>query len=310
MKQMSQAAKVAQSTARPAHADAGSGPRGLAVAPPAYGIDSLDRGHADKASARGVETSAGAPRLRVTGFSVLAPTSPAAAPRQRGPRDKSLQPGGEEQDKILSPTFTTEHSGAAAGIPRGVGMEVDASTWVRTLARTGLGAGAGGAIGAGIGSVVPVIGTGIGAAVGGLIGGAAAGLSAEYQWTQTIDTNDPLNGAVSPYVDPHPNDDPEGAPFYYTAAEHKRFGNHFTDHPRRVPDPARAINWDAVLSITSVHVGKRVSILESLKYGFTVNTDGTVTARAPTDAATGDVNRHISTLSSEFADWTFSKGVL
>ena len=283
--------KATRAGVHAAEAEGCGRPNGRALAPPAYGIDFVDR-----------------PRLSVRSFSVAAPMP---ASRQGCAFDKSFQSSEEEQDKILSTgLFQTENSGAAPGVARGIGIEVDASTWFRTLVRTGLGAVGGGAVGAGVGSAVPAVGTAIGAVAGGIAGGLAAGLSAEYQWTQTIDTNAPLHGAVSPYVDPHPNDDPEGAPFYYTGAEAKRFGNHFVDHPKRVPDPARALNWDAVLSITSVHAGQRVWILESLKYGFTVNTDGTVTPRAPTAASGGDVTRHINTLGGEFADWKFSTGWL
>jgi hypothetical protein len=127
----------------------------------------------------------------------------------------------------------------------------------------------------------------------------------QYQWTQTITTNAPLRrrfavcGSASTTIE---------EPF--TTWGCQKYGNHFSDHPSRVPDVARALDWDAVLSITSVHVGKRVTILESLKYGFTVNSDGTVTARAPVDASSGDVNGHIGVLSGEFGDWTFSTGWL
>jgi hypothetical protein len=229
-------------TSSAARIDGSAGPGGIAIAPPAYGLDFADRSPRaalDPIRDKTHDRPVAAPRLNVKNFSLVASSAGRGASRPHA--DKSLASSDWEQDKMLSSgLFQTENTAQPLGAPRGIGIEVDASTWVRTLARTGLGIVGGGAVGAGVGAAVSGVGAIPGAVVGGVAGGIAAGLSAEYQWTQTIDTDSPLHGAVSPYVDPHPNDDPEGAPFYYTGAEAKRFGNHFVDHPSRIPDAAKA----------------------------------------------------------------------
>jgi len=62
-------------------------------------------------------------------------------------------------------------------------------------------------------------------------GGGVAGL----RWIQMIDTNYPLGGDDSPYIDPRPNDD--DLPFYWTEQEHKKYSGtdyiYFYDAPRR-----------------------------------------------------------------------------
>src|SRR5260370_7552849 len=48
-----------------------------------------------------------------------------------------------------------------------------------------------------------------------------------FRWTQTIETNAPLHGASTLYVDPYPNDDTK--PFYYTDAEFAANPTTFSD---------------------------------------------------------------------------------
>ncbi len=50
-----------------------------------------------------------------------------------------------------------------------------------------------------------------------------------YRWTQTIDSNVPLGGTTSPYVDPRPNDDTK--PFYWTDAEAAATADHLYRSP-------------------------------------------------------------------------------
>jgi hypothetical protein len=123
-----------------------------------------------------------------------------------------------------------------------------------------------------------------------------------FKWTQTIDTNVPLGGTTSPYVDPRPNDDTK--PFYYTDAEHIRFPSTFHDHPSR-PTPATGTTyWYAILGLNGVNEATKTAVgFDYLQYGFTVDSAGTITVSGPTSG--GGAN-HRSTLSSEFADWTFS----
>jgi hypothetical protein len=123
-----------------------------------------------------------------------------------------------------------------------------------------------------------------------------------FKWTQTIDTNVPLGGTTSPYVDPRPNDDTK--PFYYTDAEQIRFPSTFHDHPSR-PTPATGTTyWNATLGLNGVNEATKTAVgFDYLQYGFTVDSAGTVTVSGPTSG--GSAN-HRSTLSSEFADWTFS----
>ncbi|MFZ5760104.1 MAG: hypothetical protein ACOY32_10820 [Thermodesulfobacteriota bacterium] len=123
-----------------------------------------------------------------------------------------------------------------------------------------------------------------------------------YRWTQTIDTNVPLGGTTSPYVDPRPNDDTK--PFYWTDAEAAARPTTFIDHPSRNPPASGVTTWDAVLSLNGVN-GTTVTRLDSLAYGFSVNSAGTVTPNHPTTPGSGPVATHRSTLTAEFPGWTF-----
>jgi len=124
-----------------------------------------------------------------------------------------------------------------------------------------------------------------------------------YRWTQTIDTNVPLGGTTSPYVDPRPNDDTK--PFYWTDAEAAARPTTFIDHPSRNAPASGTTTWDAVLSLNEVN-GTTVTRLDSLSYGFSIDTSGTVTAHQPISPGAGLVSTHQSTLTSEFPGWTFS----
>jgi hypothetical protein len=122
-----------------------------------------------------------------------------------------------------------------------------------------------------------------------------------FRWTQTIDTNVPLGGTTSPYVDPRPNDDTK--PFYWTDAEHATYSPSFIDHPSRGVPASGTTTWDAILSLNGVN-GTTVTRFDSLSYGFSIDSAGTVTQRGLTTPAS--VATHQSTLSSEFPGWTFA----
>src|SRR5215203_5316027 len=127
-----------------------------------------------------------------------------------------------------------------------------------------------------------------------------------FKWTQTIDTNVPKGGATSPYVDPRPNDDTK--PFYYTDAEQAAHPTTFIDYPKRPAPGAGTTNWDAILSLNGVNeTTKTVTAFDSLTYGFSRDTTGAVTTRAP--RSTGSAT-HQSILAAEFPGWTFRRSGL
>jgi hypothetical protein len=123
------------------------------------------------------------------------------------------------------------------------------------------------------------------------------------RWTQTIDTNVPLGGTTSPYVDPRPNDDTK--PFYWTDAEHAARPTQFVDHPSRPAPSSGTTTWRALLSLNGVD-GTTVTRFDSIAYGFDIDSGGTVSPAAPTSPVGGLITTHQNTLSSEFAGWTFN----
>jgi RHS repeat-associated protein len=99
----------------------------------------------------------------------------------------------------------------------------------------------------------------------------------DFDWIQSIRTNVPLAGAISPYNDPNPPDDAE--PFYWTAAEKAlnttRSGIKFSDGPTR--DGQINVNWEAELSLVGKDSAGKWEILQTLRYGFNIDAAGTVT---------------------------------
>jgi hypothetical protein len=125
-----------------------------------------------------------------------------------------------------------------------------------------------------------------------------------FKFTQTIDTNVPLGGVTSPYVDPRPNDDAK--PFYWTDAEQAANPTTFRDSPSRPAPVAGTTNWDATLALNGVNEAtKTVTAYDALTYGFSRDSVGTVTTREPKSTSTG---AHRSILASEFPGWTFNWG--
>jgi len=124
-----------------------------------------------------------------------------------------------------------------------------------------------------------------------------------FKFTQTIETNDPLHGASSPYVDPQPNDDSK--PFYWTDAEHNAHLTTFIDAPSRAaPSGADPTFWQGTLGLNGVNEStKTVTGVEYLTYGFSLDSSGVVTTRPPESTGGGN---HIGVLSGGFSDWTFN----
>ncbi len=144
---------------------------------------------------------------------------------------------------------------------------------------------------------------GVGIAVE-IVGGTSSSTYPDgYRWTQTIDTNVPLGGTTSPYVDPRPNDD--GKPFYWTDAEAAASPTTFSDHPSRNAPATGTTTWDAILSLNGVNASTATR-LDTLSYGFSIDTAGTVSAHQPTTPGAGLISTHRSTLASEFGGWTFN----
>ena len=126
-----------------------------------------------------------------------------------------------------------------------------------------------------------------------------------YKFTQTIDTNVPLGGVTSPYVDPRPNDDAK--PFYWTDAEQAANPTTFRDAPGRPAPAVGTTNWDAVLALNGVNEAtKTVTAYDALTYGFSRDSVGTVTKHEPKSTRTGE---HRRILGSEFPGWTFTWGL-
>jgi hypothetical protein len=129
-----------------------------------------------------------------------------------------------------------------------------------------------------------------------------------FRFAQTVTTNDPGWTAVgaplvdppATYVDPNPADDDK--PFYWTDAEEVTHKGQFEDHPGRPANASGTVVWDAILSLTGVN-GMTVTRFDSLTYGFSVDSKGTVTARKPT--APASTAGHIAQLAKEFPKWTF-----
>lgn len=123
-----------------------------------------------------------------------------------------------------------------------------------------------------------------------------------FKWTQTIDTNVPLGGATSPYVDPRPNDDAK--PFYWTDAEHAASPTQFRDSPSRPAPGAGTTTWDATLCLNGVNEATQtVTTFDCITYGFSRDSAGAVT-RQSVGSSWGIGHRR--TLASEFPAWRFT----
>ena len=107
---------------------------------------------------------------------------------------------------------------------------------------------------------------------------SSSGLS-NFNWVQTIRTNQPLGGATSPYNDPQPPDD--NLPFYWTNAELPSYTNTngynvvFVDGPQR---PGNA-TWQGELSVVGMNGQGGYQALQTFTYGFDIN-NGKVTLQS------------------------------
>jgi len=119
------------------------------------------------------------------------------------------------------------------------------------------------------------------------------------RWMQTIETSAPLFGQSSPYVDFIPPRD--NKPFYFSDAGETAT---FSDNPSRT---ANGIQWDATLSLVGVS-GRVVTRIDSVKYGFAIDTTGNLSLHSPATMGVGSLVVHGDTLRSEYPDWVFSGG--
>lgn len=99
----------------------------------------------------------------------------------------------------------------------------------------------------------------------------AAGKQLHY--LQVITTNQPLNGAVSPYIDPQPNDD--NLPFYWTTGEVATRSTpktvHFSDFSKRGPAALATTNpitWNASLYQVEYDGASAVTVRDGVSWGW------------------------------------------
>jgi hypothetical protein len=99
----------------------------------------------------------------------------------------------------------------------------------------------------------------------------AAGKQLHY--LQVISTNDPLNGAVSPYIDPQPNDD--NLPFYWTTSEVATRSTsrtvHFSDFSKRDPATLASTNpitWNAQLFQVEYDGANAITVRDGVSWGW------------------------------------------
>lgn len=122
------------------------------------------------------------------------------------------------------------------------------------------------------------------------------------RWIQTIDTTAPLFGLSPPYVDFVPP--PDAKPFYFNDAMEAAKGGTFSDSPSR---SANGVRWDATLSLVGV-AGRTVTRLDSVNYGFDIDTAGSLNLHRPSTTGVSDVVVQGDTLRSEYPNWVFSGG--
>ena len=120
------------------------------------------------------------------------------------------------------------------------------------------------------------------------------------RWVQTIDTSVPLGGNSTYYVDPRPADDSK--PFYYTDEERKLGCANFSDSPARSIPQGDDTTWTAILSEVKVD-GNDIIILDTIKYGFTINEKGVVTPLDPQPVTKAEIRKHIQQIEKEYPNY-------
>jgi hypothetical protein len=136
-------------------------------------------------------------------------------------------------------------------------------------------------------------------------------------WVQTVDQgNQAVAGTAQQCVDGCPADD--NLPFYWTdpeTAADPDLRKHFSDTPGRNPPTAAqgTTQWRAVVSLALV-TGQRVTVWDSLLWGFDLEPGGKVTLVGPRDATAAEVTQHLTMLTNGLgtgpatfgaAGWTF-----
>jgi len=122
----------------------------------------------------------------------------------------------------------------------------------------------------------------------------------QIRWVQTVNrSNQPFGIPARFCVDPcGPPDDSD--PFYWTTAEitaDPALRKEFSDTPRR-PAPAVALgttSWRAIISLAVV-TEKRVTILESLYWGFNITPGNVVSKIGPRLATALEIQGHLNLL--------------
>lgn len=109
----------------------------------------------------------------------------------------------------------------------------------------------------------------------------------DFEWIQTIETNDTPEGIESPYHDPYTsNEESDNYPFYRGTSKVDRALNsypgmdsRFVDQPGRQANPKIIKTWHAQVSLMAKNkVGKYIALI-TLCYGFSVevNSNGSIT---------------------------------
>ena len=144
------------------------------------------------------------------------------------------------------------------------------------------------------------------------------GKGTQIRWVQTVDqSNQPIGATSQQCVDACPPDDAD--PFYWTSAElaaDPALRNQFSDVPSR-PAPTvlqGTTKWRAVLSLVVV-TDKRVTLLESIFWGFDLTPANVILAIGPRNATPAEVTAHLNLLATgvgtggqfSTAGWTFRK---
>lgn len=138
----------------------------------------------------------------------------------------------------------------------------------------------------------------------------------QLRWVQTVNQGNQPIGATSRFcVDACPADDAD--PFYWTSVElttDSKLRKKFEDTPRRGAPTAAlgTTKWRAILSLIVV-TEKRVTILESIYWGFNLTTGNVVSKIGPRAANNTEVLGHIKLLKNgsgnsgtfKAAGWTF-----
>ncbi len=138
----------------------------------------------------------------------------------------------------------------------------------------------------------------------------------QLRWVQTVNqSNQPIGTTGQFCVDACPADDAD--PFYWTSVElttDPKLRKTFKDTPQR-PAPTSAqgtTRWRAILSLVVV-TGKRVTILESIYWGFDLTSGNVVSKIGPRPANGAEVQGHIALLKNgsgnsgtfKVGGWTF-----